>query len=170
MEEENPQVKTKYNFVGHITYPYLPAVYNVLFEKNPTKMVDVISRDGVFIKEHKLEPKLKENLIKLGYEITRKKVDAPKTNKKIKSLAVYCDNVDCPYRHIYGHKCRINITSTIERKKMSNNKRVPVSILVSFKTRDLNETTQKTACIRQYIKVQSGIDGEPDTYAKMERC
>jgi len=166
--------KGKYDFVGHITYPYNQKTVDMFFYKNVTKDMTVVKRDGKLISQTEMDADFRRYLAEHGYEIEVYKVEAPNQNKSLKVISIDCFNNDCLFWDECFHKqCKIPISIRIERKNTRVDglyKRIPETILISFKSRDMKETSTKSDCILKHIEAVTGIRGNPDTYAKTEFC
>lgn len=164
--------KTKFDFVGHITYPDLPALHDLLLNcKN--KCVDRVEFNGEVVYQQYLDTDFTEYLRSIGYTVTRMEVPATSVHSSNSTLTIPCENTGCPFfKEKYHHKnCKIKVKTMVEviikpRKTVKGFSQ----ILVTYKARDLRETTVKSDCIMKYIFEQTGAIGEADTYGKMELC
>lgn len=170
---DNMKNGKKFDFVGHITYPYTDDTRSFFFKQNIKKKLKVVKVNGVKIANYHTNlggsNEFAQFLDTLGYEVEDLKEDNPDSRCSIPSIKIHCNNKECRhFKETRGGVCWIHIKADVE--KIGKHRSAEKQVVISYGARDMREITTKSECILWYVNDVLKLQGYADVYGKMEMC
>lgn len=137
-------IKEKYDYVGHVMYPWNEKTRNVFYQSREVPTYTVMKNDQLFAKGVQINDTAFRILLKMGYSINIE----TRTHENGK-------------RFYHGLHIRVKKIGKIGD---------PTQIQVLVKARDIHELTINTAKLVKLVYNETGIKGDDKLYGKLEMC
>ncbi|MDD4804731.1 MAG: hypothetical protein PHN69_06230 [Candidatus Pacebacteria bacterium] len=137
-------VEEKYDYVGHVIYPYCKEVISVFMKKDTVKVYTVKDQNKTICSSRLITEKQAIFLENAGYQVSCNCVCKAASKQAVNKIPIKA--------------YKVGPTGD------------PTELLVLVKARDLKEFSANTENLVEFVRKKIGIKGQIDVYGKMEMC